>query len=278
MNNYFAKIAQRFILLRPYLPYTNGFNAAKENEEKDDRDDVMGAEARWPWQVIKPDGDWLKEAEEIKREYQDWMDCTGHGIKNVIEMLALAKWGVKWNVSAAYINGMANTSKWTGNSMKTILETIRKYGIVMDEDWPEENRWQKIPQDIINKGIAWTKEYDFGYDEVLGTKKALDEAIKFSPAYVSGSAWLKRGMLYVSFGSPNHCFSEIKNSQKIAKDSYDPHIKHLAEDFKLYFVRRIYLGKKNPDFNKKEIMNFLKRGGEKVNESGTAGGSLGIIG
>lgn len=258
--NLFVKLAQKYNWLRPFLPYTNGFNVKKEISEAEDKDDVMGAEERFDWQVVKLDGDWLKEANEIKLEYQDWMDCTGHSIKNVIEMLVLAKFGLKWNISAAYINKMANTSKYNGNSMKTILETVRKYGVVFDEDWPEENRWQDIPQGIIDKGIAWTKEWDFGYDLAYNTKKGLEEALKYSPIYVAGYAWYKKGMLYYSVYEANHCFSEIKENQKTARDSYDPHIKYLAEDFKLFFVRRIFLGKKTPEYNKKEITKFLERG------------------
>lgn len=258
--NYFVKLATKYEWLRHILPFTNGFNHKKEKDEESHLDDVMGASERFDWQILKPEGDWLPEAQGIKMEYQNWMDCTGHGMKNAIEMLALAKFGETWNLSAAYINGMANTSKYNGNSMKTILETVRKYGVVTDEDWPEENRWKTIPQSVINKGITWTKEYDFGYDLVASTKKALDWAVQFSPLYVAGYAWYRKGMNYISAGNPNHCFTEIKNLQKIAKDSYDPDIKHLDPAYKLYYVRRLYLGKKNAEYNGVEIQKLIARG------------------
>lgn len=236
-----------------------GFKAIRP-DEPDERDDIMGAEERFDWKVLKEDGDWVEAFKNIDWEVQFWMDCSGHGAKNIIEDLAWIKWNEKWHISEAYINGMAGTSMWRGNSMRVILQTIRKYGIVSDNDWPAENRWKKIPQKIIDKGIAWTKEYNFGYDTVWPTDRLLKEAIKFSPLYVGGYAWYPKGMLYYSVGKANHAFTCLRMLPKIAGDSYKPHIKHLAETYKFAYAKRIYLERKDYRYNEERIKKYLDNG------------------
>jgi len=257
----FIETIFQFIHKHPRLFSLIGIKDLKPDIE-DERDDVMGAEPRFNWEILKTNGDWVEPFKNIDWEIQKWMDCTGHSIKNTIEQLAWVKFGEKWKISEAYINGMAGTNRWKGNSMRTILQAIRKYGIVWDKDWPAENRWKIIPQNVIDKGLAWGKKYDFGYDEVTAVK-LFDEAIKFSPLYGGGYAWSKKGMLYYSCGRANHCFNLLKNKMKIAGDSYNPHIKHLDESYKIVWPRIIYLGKKKPEYNKQWIDYLMDK--RKVN-------------
>jgi len=258
MDNLLIKIIKKF----PRFFSIFGFNDLKP-DILDDRDDVMGqAEPRFEWEVLREDGDCKEEYLDTDLEIQNWMDCTGHGMKNILQILYLVKFGTKISISAAYINGMAKTSKYRGNSLKNVLEAVRKYGWVTDEEWPEENRWKTIPQSVIDKGQNRLKEYDFGYDLVASTKKGLDTGCKFSPLYGGGAAWAKRrNGLYYTFGRANHAFILLANIVKrLAGDSYYPHVKQLAEDYQFIWARRIYLGKKESVYNQEELKRLIDKG------------------
>lgn len=248
-------------------------------EIEDERDNIMGANERFNWQVIKPDSKWTEEFKKIDMEVQkgryfDTMGCTGYSLMNCIEMLAMAKWGEKWNLSDRYINKMSNTSR-RGNSMRNVLESVRKFGVVNEEDWPwdrEKFSWNEyyktVPSYVIAKGMNWLKEYNFGYESVWSTKAMIIEALKYSPLYVGGYAWYKRGMFYYSTSNPNHCFTSIEELlQRSAGDSYNPFIKHLAPNYKLYYVKRVYLEKKNIKFNIQLINKNLEEGVRYVTRS-----------
>jgi len=272
MGNLLKKFIVDLIPILARFIYVNrGLDIKKEIEEEDDRDDFMGQEQpRFNWQIVNPDGDWTKEAEAVKKELQNDMDCTGHSIKNCLEMLLLRKFGIKMNISAAYINYMAGTNKWRGNSMSNILNAVKDYGWVTDEEWPEKNRWIKPPQSVIDKGIRRIKkEFIFGYDRIQNTVRGRHEGAKFSPLYTGGSAWAKKNGIYYTFGRANHCFGQILSMVKETiynkiKDSYNPHIKHLANNFSFLAPRRIYLEKRDIGYNKNEIKKYMSKGVKRI--------------
>jgi len=260
------KLVFKIIRLSPKLFSIIGIKDLQP-DEFDERDDVMGQEEpRFDWKILQDNGDWEEIFNQTDQEIQNWMDCTGHGMKNILQMLYWKKWGIKIKLSAAYINGMAGTSRYYGNSVKAVLESVRNNGWVTDEEWPEENRWKIIPQEIIDKGRNRLKEYTFGYDVVAGTKKALDYAAKFCPLYGGGHAWTKKGMFYVSAGNANHCFSKIVSNAAVNKggDSYDPFVKLLSPDYQYYFARRVYLEKKTAGFNMEKIKECRNAGVEYI--------------
>ncbi len=271
MFNKFKKIIVNiFPSLGKYIYVNRGLDIKREIEEADDRDDFMGQEQpRFNWQIVNKKGDWTEEAQAIKTELQNDMDCTGHAMKNLLEMLLLRK-EIKMDISAAYINYMAGTNKWRGNTLTNILQAVAKYGWVTDIEWSEANRWKKPPQDVINKGIRRIeKEFIFGYDRIQPTIRGLHEGALFSPPYTGGSAWLLRNGKYVTFGRANHCFTTILHLVKEtiynrAKDSFEPTIKHLADNFVFLTPRRIYLEKRENKFNKVEIKKYLDKGVQRV--------------
>jgi len=285
MFNKFKKIiVNTFPILGKYIYVNRGLDVKKELEEADNRDDFMGQEQpRFNWQVINPEGDWTEEAQTIKTELQNDMDCTGHAMKNCLEMLLLRKFGIKMDISASYINYMAGTDKWRGNSMTNILKAVYDYGWVTDVEWPEANRWIKPPQSVIDKGIRRiTKEFIFGYDRIQPTIKGLDEGAKYSPPYTGGSAWLEKNGVYITFGKANHCFSTILHlvEQTIynrAKDSFKPTIKHLADNFVFLTPRRIYLEKKNVVYDQKDINKLTARGFRYIQRTEKLNGGKGEV-
>jgi len=254
--------------LAKYIHVNRGFDHEKEIEDEDHRDDFMGAsQPRFHWTKIKEDMDWEDIYNRLPIRTQKWMDCTGEAMAYLLEAMYLAKWGITINLSAAYINKMAGTTIESGNSLTKIIKTVATYGWVTTDEWSEDNRWKTIPKNIIDLGKRRVeKEFVFGYDKGLPTLKAMNEMKDFSPPYTGGAAWLKRGDVYVSFGRPNHCFSGIKHipQENKIKDTYLPPIKRLAANYKFFTPRRIYLEKRDIEYNKKEIEKRLKDGVQRI--------------
>jgi len=182
-------------------------------------------------------------------------------------MIHIAKWNEVVNYSDRFPGYLQGTSQ-NGNSMNNQLECDRKYGCVKEEEWPfkEDFNWniyyQKPPQEILDMGQRWLKDYTFGYDGVWVTKTMIIEALKYSPLYVAVYAWYKKGMLYFSVNKPNHASTIISRDKYICYDSYDPFIKHLDEDFKIYYVKRIYLEKKSDEWELAELRELINDGRE----------------
>ncbi|MEA3272253.1 MAG: hypothetical protein U9P90_01130, partial [Patescibacteria group bacterium] len=62
-----------------------------------------------------------------------------------------------------------------------------------------------------------------------------------------------------------------------AKDSYNPHIKKLAKNYQFFPPRRIYLEKRELEYNQIEINNLIKRGFEYVMRTDKPNGGKGQI-
>ena len=263
--NFLLTLAQKYPLINRILKLHYGLLPDPES----DKDDIMGALSRFNWVKLREDGDWTGVFKELDMETQkkrfDTMGCVSFSLLNIVEMLAFQKWGETWNLSDRYLAKMSNTSR-RGNNMRNVADTMRKLGAVNEDDWKWDapfnwnEYYARIPAELTAKGQQWLKEYEFGYDAVWATASMMKEAIKYSPLWVGGYAWAKRGVLYYSYGKPNHAFVLTRYAPKIVGDSYDPFEKHLDENFKLYYIKRIYLAKKKQEFNKKEIMQFIKKG------------------
>jgi len=265
MNNFKKYLVDLIPVLAKYIHVNRGLDFIKEEADAEHKDYVMGASNNINWQVIKEDGNWTKDLPENERQniHFETMNCTAFSLLNVIEILAKVKFGETWNLSDRYLGAMAGTTP-NGNSMKKVLETVRKYGCVNEKDYPWANSWgeyyQRPNQALLDKGLAWTKQYTIGYEKVWGNDNAMKEAIKFSPLYVGLYAWYRQGGVYKSVGNANHASVLAQMPPKIDYDSYDPYIKHLAEDFKIPYVYRIYLEKKDLEYNQIEIKKLIARG------------------
>jgi len=185
---------------------------------------------------------------------------------NVEELIEITKGYERINRSDRFLNKISGTTK-RGNSLSNVLECRRQYGFVREEDWTwdrDKFRWYDyyapLPPEVKDKALINNKIYDFGYDGVWATKSMLHEALKYSPLYVALYAWYERGGLYYSVGRANHASVIINRDTFIDYDSYEPHIKYLSEGFKVYYVKRIHLEKREKMFNEENIQNLIKEG------------------
>jgi len=271
---YQLNIAKKLLVDKyPRLRRVLSINYGLLPEIPSDKDYIMGAsDDKINWAVLKPDSNWLPEAEKMFDEEQrgrlvETMGCTGFALNNVEEMIELNKWGKAINRSDRFLNKISGTTK-SGNSMNYVLEARRKYGFVEEKDWSWDKNnfdwddyYRPLSPDIKEKALINAKKYTFGYDSVWSTsKQMLNEALKYSPLYVGLYAWYRRGMLYYSVGSPNHASVIINRNTFMDYDSYDPFIKHLNEDFSVFYVKRIYLEKADVDFNMTKIKELMAEG------------------
>jgi len=269
MNNFKQFIVNLFPFSAKYIHINRGLDYIKEEADAEEKDYVMGADNDINWKVLQEDGNWLNslpENEVQRGNNLETMGCTGYALLNILEILAKQKWGETWNLSDRYLNCMSNTGV-NGNSMKTVLETVRKYGCVNESTfgWDRNTfNWSqyytKPNQSIIDQGIAWTKKYSFGYEKVWNSDNSLREAIKYSPLYIAVYAWYSRGALYYSVGNANHASVLAQMPPKVDYDSYDPFIKHLDENFSIPYVYRIYLEKKELSYNQEALKKLMDRG------------------
>jgi hypothetical protein len=263
-------IKKRLIDEYPVLKKVLKVNYGLLPETEDERDYVMGA-SPLNWKVLNPESDWRGEAvdmihEEQKGRYIETMGCTGFALNNIEELIEIRNGYERTNRSDRFLNKMSGTGK-NGNEMRRVLEARRNYGFVSEDDYPwdrDKFTWneyyREIPQQIKDKALLNNKKYAFGYDSVWTTRSLLEEALKYSPLYVGLYAWYRNGMLYYSVSSPNHACVIINRKQFMAYDSYNPYIKNLADDFTVYFVKRIYMEKAEEGYNTQAVQAIKKAG------------------
>lgn len=73
------------------------------------------------------------------------------------------------NISQRYIAKVSNTTK-NGNTFNKVWDSIRKYGVVPEQDWPltEDYSWdvyyKNISEEILNKGKKFLEIFDIKWD------------------------------------------------------------------------------------------------------------------
>ena len=285
LNLFKKMLVDEYPFLRKFVKVNYGLLPDIE----DSRAYIMGASNnKLNWKILKPDSNWLPEAERMVNEVQksgllETMNCTRFSLNNVKEMIHINKWNETYNYNDRFPGNLQGTTR-SGNSMQRQLEVDRTIGCIKEEDWPwdkEKFNWNDYyatpPANLLEKGKKWTKDYVFGYDSVWATRSMVIEALKYSPLYVGLFAWYRRGMLYFSTGNPNHASTIINRKQFMCYDSYNPFIKNLDENFKLYYVKRIYLEKTDQVFDANMVKSLLKRGFLYIQRTDRANGGVGQV-
>src|SRR3990167_1837248 len=202
---------------------------------------------------LNPSGDWKMSLPrfEAQNKGQETSACVTFTILSNIETLEKYQYGTEPNYSDRYIAKLSGTNPNSGNNPKKVCETIKKYGLVNEEDWPfvdDVNEYYKeIPLELIEKGKKWLEKYDFGYEWADVNK--LDVAIKRSPISVAVYAWSVNELEeYVRLAASNHytlnyCVDNF--GRKLVFDSYEnPILKTLAKDHNVEFAQMYTLRRK----------------------------------
>ena len=265
-NKYLQKIPYLF----NFFPIKNGYI----HEEIKDDDYVLGASPLIK-KVLREDSDWSSylpatETQHTNNFYFDTMSCVSFSFLNCLEMIAKEKYNEDWNLSDRFLAKISGTTR-NGNSMTRVADSARKIGLITEDQYSwnrETENYESFFETIDNTLLEIAKEflmkYTIGYEAVLPNYNAMQEALKYSPLWVSGYAWYEKGGTYYSAGSPNHAFTIVKQDllkkKKIAFDSYNSFVKELEWNYKFGSCKIITLEKTGNKFNIEEINKLINKG------------------
>lgn len=124
-----------------------------------------------PYEVLNPSGDWtpyLPSPENQSTHIVDTMACVTFSCLNVIETQIKFLTGKEVNFSDRFIAKLSGTTQ-QGNTVQNVLDTIRKYGLVLEEEWPTDldfdwnQYYADVPDEVINKARKIDLAYEFHY-------------------------------------------------------------------------------------------------------------------
>lgn len=218
-------------------------------------------------EVIKADGQWDKDLPKLEIQRFNWGDtyhCTVFGTENPIQTLMKAKYGQVDEYSERFLGVLAGITQ-SGGSPNTVAEAWRKNGNLPYEflpfeninSWAQFNSPKPMTNDLLQKGLEWIKNWEFGHDWVYpgiagNIKDAMKDALKYSPLGVGLYAWKfdsSRGVYYKPSGATdNHwvmCYGYVEGKYWKVYDHYDNELKKVDWDYPFQFVKRYTLGKRN---------------------------------
>lgn len=154
----------------------------------------------------------------------DFEACASYSAVHIAEMLLLKKTGYFFEFSERALAKLSNTQDW-GNSLKNVVDTLNKYGLILAEDWLELTYASKY------ENIDWATYYAPIPDSVL--KKAYRVKAQLRPLKPSEvSQALEKAPLWtvvkVSSGQ-QHCVAQISETQFY--DSYQNFIKSFKDGY-----------------------------------------------
>jgi len=224
-------------------PLSGGF--VPQLPEIDDYE--LGGETKIRGEILRSNGDWeevLPIHEMQKKRYFDTFGCVSFSSLNCYEAIHKLKYGFEINWSDRATIVASGTKPGRGNSLKAVVESIRKDGVIAEEKYP-------YPEDIklnefyapLSKGIKDEmednlSEFRFGYEWVDKSLKRpmsrdkLCEALKYSPLITAvDSRSTRRVRAY------DHCEKIFKYKYKDWIRTYNPYqhkIKQYPWDYNFF--------------------------------------------
>jgi hypothetical protein len=180
-----------------------------------------------PYEVLNESGDWteyLPPGEWQRINNKETMACVSFSALNVLETLYYFHTGERRNFSDRFTACMSGTMR-RGNYLWKVGDSIRKDGIVDEEDWavPDDMSWdsyyQTPPIKVIDKGKEFLKDWTINYEVIAdSSRESLIHHLKQSPLQVV---------------IPGHAIMGFYTDASIYKyfDSYAPFIKERKESF-----------------------------------------------
>lgn len=263
------KLNLKFPIIGKFIKIPGGFIP----EELTETDYVFGAGSPLIKKVLAEDGQWtdyLPADEKQQGRTIETMACVSFSLLNCLEILAKKKGFGDWNKSDRYTAVNSGTSR-NGNSQSKVIDSVRKIDGSVDESlcpsFVDNFNWGQfytpIAKDIKDKGITFLNDYEVGYEAVWANTTSIKEALRYSPVWAAGYAWVESGGLYRSYGGANHAFvivGYVSGSHWIVYDSYKIFIKKLALNYKFYFPKVITLNKRGDNYNISAIRSLIDKG------------------
>lgn len=228
----------------------------------------LGGTTKVPSEVLVPDGNWKpwRPQDEIQRnEFFDSFNCTGYGTAKAIRAYMLRKFAVDFNPSERWIGIVAGTQP-PGNDPHTVMEAIRKYGLIPESMLPFDSSITTIEDYFSFKGAdekecrkeakRWLEQWDFKHEylfypmaNVSYKQEQIRQWITSSPINVSVVAWKERdGLYYKEIGEQDTHWTteESKTETNNIQDSYPEYEKRLENLYDFSYAKRIYISKREP--------------------------------
>ena len=207
--------------------------------------------------ALQPSGQWddFLPTAELQALYMEPSACVTFTTLNAVEVLERKIFGQANNWSDRFLANISGTQV-LGNDPHTVAETLRKKGVVFEQDWPytpDINTWAKyyatIPFDIETQGqVKFRGKYAFGHQWVGTDPTSMKLALQQSPLGVDVDAWpLKdeNGLYHRNRPSNHYCLVYGYNPGRYWKvfDTYDHTHKKLTWDYGFSMVKQYTLDK-----------------------------------
>lgn len=219
--------------------------------------------------VLLENGDW-RPFKPTVTEYQagvyfDTLACVTFSALNNIEILAKYL-GIEMNRSERFNAKLSGTTK-NGNSLRNVAISIAvNHGTVDESEWPFPRRqmnpvfdwddyYSEVPQELVDKGLSWLKEYNVKYEWVNVDRDSIKNALKYGPLQVGVYAWPKPGTdgLYTDGGNNrrNHAVTLLHAGDDFYTilDHYDNVEKKLVPTYDFKWAMQFTLIPINEDTN-----------------------------
>lgn len=262
-------------LIQELKPGTNtGFIEVRPR----DSDWLAGEESGILYQEANPSGDWsdFLPSEERQRKNFDTMACVSFSALNVLEAqmnLKLASlpedlknWlaangyveGGKVNFSDRYVAKLSGTTR-TGNSLVNVWDTIRKHGLVPENDWKFDGSFDwvgyyaEVPAMVLAKGQEFLKRFSVMYEWIPNhpgspaTTEVLKKHLKQCPIQIATAicpGWWNADRveacgLPVSHATMLYGIGGIgSEDERLILDTYPPFRRRLTADYGIPFLMK----------------------------------------
>lgn len=243
-----------------------------------DTDYIMGGFSPFAglYPVIFPNGHgWLTIQRPEEKQYNsrgfDSYSCVTFASLKALSYYFKVKFGMDMDFSERFTAVMSGTVPGQGNSVRNVLESIRKDGFVLESDYPSmsedmtQAEWfAPIPQSIKDIGKKNMERWAIHWEALSSSQDVphdlIKEALKHAPVIVTGFAWASyygEGIFKDYNNQANHCFDNVDFSDTdpqwdiLADDTYpldpgdpaptqDEFLKKLDKTYRIWSAHRIW--------------------------------------
>jgi len=182
-------------------------------------DYVAGASSPLPYEIVRNDADWRSLIFLPDRQYFPTFDsfaCTNFSPSNSRKLQYKQSSGEEYNFSEKAMAELSGTQPGVGNYMTADPDWVRKNGLILNKDWPNEegtdsveNWFKPVPLEVQKKAMRVKENYEW-----------------VDPSYASLQYHLKQCpvTVMINAGSTNHdvCAVYVDQNGVWYMDSY-PH-------------------------------------------------------
>lgn len=250
------------------------------------------------YEIIMPQGHgWLNLQRPEERQFNynfDSYSCVSFASLKALSYYFKAKLGIDYNFSERFTSKMSGTIPGTGNSVRNVLESIRKQGFLFEPEYPfaqdltQAQFFAPIRGTLTILAEGRLQRWKINWESLSTVQDVDHEQIKamlaYSPIIVTGYAWasyLGEGVYKDYKNQANHCFliADYDNNQAdwdlLADDSYpqdtgdgidqpQEFLKKLSKDYRIWSAHRIVVEEIETPQTDLTLLNKIKMAFKKL--------------